>query len=46
MLGTMGREHFKSLVRRICSGLDMQKIGKATELKRKRRLPSSDEEEG
>jgi hypothetical protein len=31
--------------KRISSGLDMQNIGKATELKRKRRLPSSDEEE-
>jgi hypothetical protein len=31
--------------KRISSELDMQKIGKATELKRKRREPSSDEEE-
>ena len=31
--------------KRISSGLDMQRIGKATELKRKRRLPSSDEED-
>jgi hypothetical protein len=30
--------------KRISSGLDMQKIGKATELKREQRLPSSDEE--
>jgi hypothetical protein len=29
----------------ISSGLDTQKIGKATERKRKRRLPSSGEEE-
>jgi hypothetical protein len=31
--------------KRISSGLDMQRIGKATELKRKRGLPSSDEED-
>jgi hypothetical protein len=31
--------------KRISSGLDMQRIGKATELRRKRRLPSSDEED-
>jgi hypothetical protein len=31
--------------KRISSGLDMQRIGKSSELNQKRRLPSSDEED-